>query len=86
MKIIRLLLDNSGKTFFLAAISSLLSGASSAGVLAIINFAIEHLNNVPAWLPWLFIGCCLTFIFFGTTTLILMTQLSQEIIPILETS
>jgi putative ATP-binding cassette transporter len=80
MKIIRLLLDNSGKTFFLAAISSLLSGASSAGVLAVINFAIEHLNRLPAWLPWLFIGCCLAFILFGTTTLILMTQLSQEII------
>jgi putative pyoverdin transport system ATP-binding/permease protein len=64
MKIIRLLLKNSGKIFYLAAICSFISGASSAGVIAVINYAIAHLPNLPAWLLWLFIGLCLILGFF----------------------
>ncbi|MDJ0742984.1 MAG: hypothetical protein QNJ32_06440 [Xenococcaceae cyanobacterium MO_167.B27] len=55
MKIIRLLLKNSGKNFFLAAISSFLSGGSSAGVIAVINYAIANLNSLPVETPWLFV-------------------------------
>ena len=59
MKIIHILLENSGKTFYLAAISSFLSGASSAGVIAVINYAIANLSDLPNWLLWLFISLCL---------------------------
>lgn len=43
MKIIRLLLQNSGKNLFIAARSSFISGTSSAGVIAVINYAIANL-------------------------------------------
>ena len=68
MKIIRLLLESSGKTFYLAAISSFISGVSSAGVIAVINYAIALLPDLPSWLLWLFISW------------VLITRLAQEII------
>ena len=51
MKIIRLFLQNSGKILFIATISSFISGTSSAGVIAVINYAIANLSNLPSWLP-----------------------------------
>lgn len=42
MKIIRLLLKNSGKNFFLAAISSFISGVGGASIIAVINYAIAQ--------------------------------------------
>jgi putative pyoverdin transport system ATP-binding/permease protein len=80
MKIIRLLLKNSGKTFYLAAICSFISGASSAGVIAVINYAIAHLPNLPAWLLWLFIGLCLILCVFRFASWVLITRLSQDVI------
>ena len=80
MKIIRLLLTNSSKTFFLAAICSFIGGASNAGVIAVVNHAIAHFPNLPAGLSWLFLILCLVFAGFRATTLILLTRLSQKII------
>ena len=66
MKIIRLLLKSSSKNLFLAITASFISGVSSAGVIALINFAIRrlgvspiaNLQDLPVWLPWLFAGLC----------------------------
>ncbi|WP_019508728.1 cyclic peptide export ABC transporter [Pleurocapsa sp. PCC 7319] len=80
MKIIYLLLQNSGKNLFIAAISSFISGASSAGVIAVINYAIANLSNLPIWLPWLFIGLCLILWIFRFISWVLITRLAQEII------
>ena len=80
MKIIRLLLKNSGKNFFLAAISSILSGASSAGIIAVINYAIANLQNLPPWLIWLFISLCMTLWIFQFISWVLINRLSQGVI------
>ncbi len=80
MKIIRLLLQNSGKDLFLAAITSFISGVSSAGVIALINYAIARISDIPPWLPWLFIVLCLVLWLFQYISWVLITRLSQEII------
>lgn len=80
MKIIRLLLKSSRKNLFLAALASLVSGASSAGVIAVINYAIASLPDLPTWLPWLFISLCLVLWMFQFISWVLTTRLSQEII------
>lgn len=80
MKIIRLLLQNSGGRVLLAAIVSFISGASSAGIIAVINYAIANLSDLPSWLPWLFISLCLMLWIFQFISWVLTTRLSQEII------
>ena len=80
MKVIRFLLNNSGKTFFLAAICSFIGGASNAGVIAVVNYAIAHFPELSSWLSGLFLVLCLVFAVFQAITLILLTRLSQEII------
>ena len=80
MKIIRLLLKNSGKTFYFAALFSFLSGASSAGIIAVINYAIANLPDLPSWLLWLFISLCLVLWLFRFLSWVLITRLSQEVI------
>ena len=80
MKIIRLLFQSSGKNLFLAIIASFISGVSSAGVIALINFALANLQDLPVWLPWLFISLCLVLWIFNFISWVLTTKLSQEII------
>ena len=80
MKIIRLLLKNSGKNFFLAAISSFISGVGGASIIAVINYAIANSDDLPPWLVWLFIGLCLVLAFFRFISWVLITRLSQGII------
>ncbi len=80
MKIIRLLLKNSGKNFFLAAISSFISGIGGASIIAVINYAIANLDNLPPWLVWLFISLCAVLGIFRFISWVLITRLSQGII------
>jgi putative pyoverdin transport system ATP-binding/permease protein len=80
MKIIFLLLKNSRKNLAVATVASLISGASSAGVIAVINYAIANLANLPTWVSWLFIGLCLVLLVSQFVTWVLTTRLSQEII------
>jgi putative pyoverdin transport system ATP-binding/permease protein len=80
MKIIRLLLQNSGNNFFLAAIASFVSGVSSAGVIAVINYAIANLADLPWWLLWAFIGLGIFLWLFRLISWVLITRLSQEVI------
>lgn len=80
MKIISLLLKSSGKKLFLAIMASFISGASSAGVIAVINYAVTNLQDSPTWLPWLFIGLCLILFVSKFVSWVLTTRLSQSII------
>ncbi|MEO0843536.1 MAG: ABC transporter ATP-binding protein, partial [Cyanobacteria bacterium J06643_5] len=60
MKLIRLLLKSSSKNIFLAAIFSFLSGASGGGIIAVINYAVNNIEDLPPWVIWVFIGCCIS--------------------------
>ena len=80
MKILRLLLRSSGKNLIVAAIASVISGASSAGIIATINYAISSLPDLPPWLLWLFIGLCLSLWLFKFASWVLVTRLSQDIV------
>ncbi|MGF1479223.1 MAG: cyclic peptide export ABC transporter [Cyanophyceae cyanobacterium] len=80
MKVIRLLLKNSSKIFLLAAVTSFISGASGAGAIAVINYAIASLPNLPHWLLWVFLGLCLILWIFRFISWVLITRLSQEVI------
>ena len=80
MRIIRLLLKNSSKNFIAAIACSLLSGVSSAGIIAVINYAIANLPDLPLWLLWLFISLCLILWLFRFLSWVLITRLSQEVI------
>ncbi|MDJ0595072.1 MAG: cyclic peptide export ABC transporter [Pleurocapsa sp. MO_226.B13] len=50
------------------------------GVIAVINYAIANLPDLPVWLLWLFIGLCLILWLFRFISWVLITRLSQEII------
>ena len=79
MKIIRLLLKNSGLTFWVAVIFSVIGGASSAGIIAVINYAIANFPDLPPGLLWLFVGLCLGLLIFGTIAFMAIVRLSQEV-------
>lgn len=80
MKIVLLLLKNSRRNLIIATIASLISGISSAGLIAVINYTLAHLNDLPTWIPWLFVGLCLVLLVFKFATWVLTTRLSEEII------
>lgn len=80
MKIIRLLLKSSGMTFWVAVLASLVGGASSAGIIATINYAIAHVGELPSWLSWLFITLCLGLLIFGTIAFRAIVRLSQAVV------
>lgn len=80
MKIVRLLFEKSGKLFVLGAIASLITGGSSAGLLALIDYILQHLEQVSAGLVWSFIGLCLLLMVSSAISWILLTRLSQDII------
>ncbi|MBE9211621.1 cyclic peptide export ABC transporter [Plectonema cf. radiosum LEGE 06105] len=80
MKLIRLLLKNSGKSFFIATIFSIFSGASGAGIIAVINYAIANLENSPIWLIWLFVSLCIGLWIFRFISWVLINRLAQGVI------
>ena len=80
MKIIRLLLKSSWQIFTLGAIASILTGASSAGLIAVINYILQHLEQTTAGLVWSFVGLCLLLMVSSASSWILLTRLSQDII------
>ncbi|HIK31329.1 MAG TPA: hypothetical protein IGS17_08890 [Oscillatoriales cyanobacterium M59_W2019_021] len=80
MKLIRLLCQQSGSIVILAAITSLLGGGSSAGLIATINLALQNLENPPSGLLGAFFALCGTLLLGTVTSLILMNRLSPAII------
>ncbi|MDJ0635725.1 MAG: ABC transporter transmembrane domain-containing protein [Xenococcaceae cyanobacterium MO_188.B29] len=80
MKIIRLLLKNSWQIFLLGAIASIITGASSAGLIAVINYILQNLEQTTAGIVGSFIGLCLLLMVSSASSWILLSRLSQDII------
>ncbi len=80
MQLLRLLLKTSPIQFSLAALTGLLSGASSAGLIATINLALQNLTQIPGWLPWLFVGLCLLLLVTATASQVLLSALAQTVV------
>lgn len=80
MQLIRLLLKNSGWLVVVATITGLLAGASSAGLIASINFALQRLDQLPPWLPWLFLGLCSVLMVTYTLSQVVLTSLAQDVV------
>ncbi len=80
MQLIRLLLKNAGWLVLLAIFTGLLSGASSAGLIASINFALQHLERPPIWLPWLFLSLCGLLLITYTVSQVVLTSLAQDVV------
>ena len=80
MKIIRLLLKNSWQIFLFGAIASIITGASSAGLIAVINYILQNSEQTTAGIVWIFIGLCLLLMISSASSWILLSRLSQDII------
>lgn len=80
MKIIRLLFQKSGKLFVLGAIASVLTGVSSAGLIALINYILQNIDRVSVGMTVSFIGLCLLLMISSAISWLLLTQLSQDVI------
>ncbi|MEW6497068.1 MAG: ABC transporter transmembrane domain-containing protein [Cyanobacteriota bacterium] len=80
MKLIRLLLQNSWAIVTFAAITGLLSGASSAGLIALINFTLKNFALAQASLAWSFVGLCCLLLVTSAISLVLVARLAQEIV------
>ena len=80
MKIIRLLLKNSWQVFTLGAIASLITGASSAGLIALINYILQNITQTNTLIVGGFLGLCLVLMIASASSWILLTRLSQDII------
>jgi len=80
MKIIQLLFQKSGKLFVIGAIASVFTGASSAGLIALINYILQNIEQVSAGIVGSFIGLCLLLMISSAISWMLLTQLSQDVI------
>ena len=80
MKIISLLFDKSGKLFILGAIASIFTGASSAGLIALINYILQNIDRISTEIVMSFIGLCLLLMISSAVSWMLLTQLSQDVI------
>ena len=80
MKIIRLLFEKSGKLFIMGAIASIFTGASSAGLIALINYILQNIEEISGGIVIGFIGLCLLLMISSAISWMLLTQLSQDVI------
>ncbi|MEM9506776.1 MAG: cyclic peptide export ABC transporter [Cyanobacteria bacterium P01_E01_bin.35] len=80
MRIIRLLFQKSGKLFISGIILSIFTGASSAGLIALINYILHNIDRLSTGIAWLFVGLCLLLMISSAISWILLTQLSQDVI------
>jgi putative pyoverdin transport system ATP-binding/permease protein len=80
VKLIQLLFRNSWQTVALSVVTGILGGGSSAGLVAVINFTLQELDQIPRWLPWVFVGLCFVLLVSGALSQIYISRLSQNII------
>lgn len=80
MKLLLLLLRQGGSRLAIAALASILSGATSAGLIAVINAALSQLPNVQPNLLPIFICLCLALWLFQFVSWVLIVRLSQGVI------
>ncbi|MBD1887755.1 MULTISPECIES: cyclic peptide export ABC transporter [unclassified Coleofasciculus] len=80
MKLIRLLLKNSWVTVILAALTGLLSGGSSAGLIALINLTLRDIQLPTTTLAWSFVSLCFLLFVTMTASQVLIARLAEEVI------
>lgn len=80
MKILRILFAKSGKLFVVGIVASIFTGASSAGLIALINYILQNLERVSTAIVLSFIGLCLLLTISSAVSYKLLTQLSQDVI------
>lgn len=78
MNIIRLLLRTSWVSVIFAVFTGLFSGASSAGLIALINLALKNTKLPTVTLAWSFVGLCCLMLLTTTASQVLVTRLAQE--------
>lgn len=80
MELIRLFLSASWQSITLAVLTGLLGGASSAGMIALINTALRETNRVNPVLALGFIALCLILLISTATSQVYIARLAERII------
>ncbi|MBD2729721.1 cyclic peptide export ABC transporter [Nostoc sp. FACHB-892] len=80
MKLIRLLLKSSWLGVAFATFTGLLSGASSAGLIATINFVLRGTELPKSLLGWSFVGLCCLLAVSTTASQALIARLAQRVV------
>ena len=80
MKLIRLLLNTSWVGVTLAAFTGVLSGASSAGLVATINLMLKGTQLPKSTLAWSFVGLCCLLLVSTAASQALIARLTQQLI------
>ncbi len=80
MQLIFLLLRTSWLILSLAVFAGFLNGASSAGLLALINYTLRHPEQLSATLAWRFISLCLLLPISNVSARICLNFLAQRVI------
>ncbi|MEM9568919.1 MAG: ABC transporter transmembrane domain-containing protein, partial [Cyanobacteria bacterium P01_E01_bin.34] len=80
MKLLSLLIDSSWWMMAAAGLLGLLSGASTAGLIATINAAIETAGNPGMALAWGFIGLCAAAFVSTALSQVLVVRITQTTI------
>ncbi|MEM9153261.1 MAG: ABC transporter transmembrane domain-containing protein, partial [Cyanobacteria bacterium P01_F01_bin.3] len=80
MKLIRLLIENSWWMMAIAGLLGLLSGASTAGLIATINAAIEAAGDPGIVLAWSFMGLCAAAFISTALSQVLVVRITQTTI------
>ncbi|MBD2099951.1 cyclic peptide export ABC transporter [Leptolyngbya sp. FACHB-261] len=80
MNLIRLLLSTSGSSVLLATFTGLLSGASSAGIIALINTALQGTSLPRAVLALSFLGLCLLMLISTAISQMCIGRVAEKII------
>ncbi len=77
MRLLRLLLRTSPLQLALAVLAGVLSGASAAGLIALINTTLSQHKSSAATLVWIFAGLCLLRLLTNLACQVLLLRLSQ---------
>ncbi|MFA5921361.1 MAG: cyclic peptide export ABC transporter [Methylococcaceae bacterium] len=77
---IRFLLRNSGWLLVLSVFAGLLGGLSSAGLIAVINMALDSEQDTLTQLCWIFFGLCTLLLLARMTSAFLLMRLGQDVI------
>jgi putative pyoverdin transport system ATP-binding/permease protein len=72
-----LLLRTSWRIVLLAGIAGLFNGASTAGLIALINGTISKLMGSEQWLTWGFLGCSIVLLITNFASQVLLVRASQ---------
>jgi putative pyoverdin transport system ATP-binding/permease protein len=80
MKLIRLFLKHSGVAVAIAVIASLLSGVSTAGLIALINLVLEGSTFPRVMLGWSFVGFSLLLLVTTATSQLFIGRIAQQLV------